>query len=125
MRNADLGMRNDDTLSLTGISFSFFPQSAIAIPHSDADCIHPPQTIEAQAKAKSKEDTKPKDAFESGKAADLNTLTVKQLQTLAKQNGVSIARTKSDFIKLLDQVEPGIDHFDLTGVALKSEAEES
>jgi hypothetical protein len=45
---------------------------------------------------------------------------VKQLQTLSKQNGVSIARTKSDFIKLLDQVEPGIDHSDLTGAALKA-----
>jgi hypothetical protein len=83
-------------------------------------CILPPQTVEAQAKAKSEEDAKLKDAFESGKVADLNTLTVKQLQTLAKQNGVSIARTKSDFIKLLDQVEPGIDHSDLTGAALKA-----
>lgn len=45
---------------------------------------------------------------------------MKQLQSLAKQNGVSIARTKSDFIKLLDQVEPGIDHSDLTGAALKA-----
>jgi SPP1 gp7 family putative phage head morphogenesis protein len=83
-------------------------------------CILPPQAVEAQAKAKSEEDAKLKDAFESGKVADLNTLTVKQLQTLSKQNGVSIARTKSDFIKLLDQVEPGIDHSDLTGAALKA-----
>jgi len=83
-------------------------------------CILPPRAVEAQAKAKSEEDAKLKDAFESGKVADLNTLTVKQLQTLSKQNGVSIARTKSDFIKLLDQVEPGIDHSDLTGAVLKA-----
>jgi len=89
-----------------------------------AACIIPPQTIEEQAKAKSEEDAKLKHAFESGEVADLNTFTLKQLQTLAKQNGVSIARTKSDFIKLLDQVEPGIDHSDLTGSVLKAKLTE-
>jgi SPP1 gp7 family putative phage head morphogenesis protein len=87
-------------------------------------CILPPKAIENQAKAKSKEDAKLKTAFESGNVADLNTLTVKQLQTLSKQNGVSIARTKSDFIKLLDQVEPGFDHSDLTGAVLKAKLKE-
>jgi len=81
-----------------------------------AACILPPQAIEGQAKAE--EDAKLKAAFESGQIADLNTLTVKQLQTLAKQNGVSIARTKAEFIKLLDQVEPGVDHSNLSGKAL-------
>jgi len=96
---------------------------AKAAAESDA-CILPPQAIEKQAKAKSKENAKLKAAFESGKVADLNTLTVKQLQTLAKQNGISIARTKPDFIKLLDQVEPGFDHSDLTGAALKAKLKE-
>jgi SPP1 gp7 family putative phage head morphogenesis protein len=81
-----------------------------------AACILSPQAIEEQAKAK--EEGKLKVAFESGQIADLNTLTVKQLQTLAKQNGVSIARTKAEFIKLLDQVEPGMDHSNLSGKAL-------
>ena len=85
-----------------------------------AACILPPQAIEEQAKAKAEEDAKLKAAFESGQIADLNTLTVKQLQTLAKQNGVSIARTKAEFIKLLDQVEPGVDHSTLSGAALKA-----
>jgi len=49
---------------------------------------------------------------------------VKQLQTLSKQNGVSIARTKSDFIKLLDQVEPGINHTDLAGSVLRAKLTE-
>jgi len=40
------------------------------------------------------------------------------LQPLAKQNGVSITRTKAEFIKLLDQVEPGVDHSGLKGKAL-------
>jgi len=90
---------------------------------SDA-CILPPQAIEKKAKAKSKEDAKLKAAFESEKVADLNTLTVKQLQTLAKQNGVSTARTKADFIKLLDQVEPGFNHSDLSGALLKAKLKE-
>jgi len=89
-----------------------------------AACILPPQAIEEQAKAKAEEDAKLKAAFESGQIADLNTLTVKQLQTLAKQNGVSIARTKADFIKLLDQAEPGFDHTNLTGAALKAKLKE-
>jgi SPP1 gp7 family putative phage head morphogenesis protein len=89
-----------------------------------AACILPPQAIEEQAKAKAAEDAKLKAAFESGQIADLNTLTVKQLQTMAKQNGVSIARTKADFIKLLDQAEPGFDHTNLTGAALKAKLKE-
>ncbi len=43
---------------------------------------------------------------------------VKQLQALSKQNGVSIARTKADFIKLLDELEPGVDHSGLKGKLL-------
>jgi len=96
---------------------------AKAAAESDA-CILPPQAIEKQAKAKSENDAKLKTAFESGKVADLNTLSVKQLQTLSKQNGVSIARTKADFITLLDQAEPGINHVDLTGAALKAKLKE-
>jgi len=37
---------------------------------------------------------------------------------LAKQNGVSIARPKADCIKLLDELEPGVDHSNLSGKAL-------
>ncbi len=84
----------------------------------------PPQAIEEQAKAKSQETAKLKAAFESGQIGDLSDLTVKQLQTLSKQNGVSIARTKADFIHLLDQVEPGLRHADLSGAALKAKLKE-
>ncbi|MHB1001955.1 MAG: minor capsid protein [Armatimonadota bacterium] len=81
-------------------------------------CIIPPQAIEQQAKQKSDEEAKLKAAFDSGEIADLSMLTVKQLQTLAKQNGIAIARTKADFIKLLDIAEPGIHHDDLSGAVL-------
>ena len=85
-----------------------------------AACILPPQTLEKLADAKAEEDAKLKAAFESGAIGDLNGLTVKQLQTLAKQNGIAIARTKADFIKLLDAAEPGIPHGDLGGEPLKA-----
>jgi len=85
-----------------------------------AACILPPQTLEKLADAKVEEDAKLKAAFDSGSIGDLSGLTVKQLQTLAKQNGIAIARTKTDFIKLLDTAEPGVLHGDLGGEALKA-----
>ena len=108
-----------------GAKASFFPLTAFAAPASSGDaCLLPPQAIEEQAAAKSQEAAKLKAAFESGQIGDLDGLTVKQLQTLSKRNGVSIARTKADFIKLLDQVEPGISHADLSGAALKAKLKE-
>ena len=108
-----------------GAKASLGPLRAIAAPaKSSPACILPPQTIEEQAKAKSQETAKLKAAFESGQIGGLSDLTVKQLQTLSKQNGVSIARTKADFIQLLDQVEPGIPHADLSGAALKAKLKE-
>jgi len=92
---------------------------ATAAPGQSA-CILPPQAIHDLAKQQAEEEKKLKEAFESGEVADLSALTVKQLQTLAKGNGISVARTKSDFIKLLDQVEPGVNHGDLSGAALQA-----
>ena len=92
--------------------------------HQGDACILPPNALEGMADAQAKENAKLKSAFENGDIAELNTLTVKQLQTLAKQNGVAIARTKADFIKLLDAVEPGIDHSDLVGAALSAKLKE-
>ena len=87
-----------------------------------ADDIQPyilsPQEIEHLARKKMEEEKKLKSAFDSGEIADLSALTVKQLQTLAKQNGISVSRTKADFIKLLDAAAPGIHHGDLSGSAL-------
>ena len=83
-------------------------------------CILPPHVLEGMADAQAQENAALKKAFESGEIGELEQLTSKQLQTLAKENGVSVARTKADFIKLLDQAEPGIDHSDLAGEALKA-----
>jgi len=108
-----------------------------------AACILPHQAIEEQAKAK--EDAELKAAFESGQIVDLNTLTVKQLQRLAKQNGWQghsqfCARRRNSLpartfqravtllschrfaraarTELLDELEPGVDHSGLKGKAL-------
>ncbi len=108
-----------------GAKAALIPLTALSAPVQSSDaCILPPQAIEEQAAAKSQEAAKLKSVFESGQIGDLDGLTVKQLQTLSKQNGVSIARTKTDFIKLLDQAEPGISHADLSGAALKAKLKE-
>jgi len=96
---------------------------ATAAPGQSA-CILPPQAIHDQAKQQAEEEKKLKAAFDSGEVADLGTLNVKQLRTLAKQNGISVARTKSDFIKLPDQVEPGVHHGDLSGTALQAKVKQ-
>ncbi len=87
-------------------------------------CILHPQAIHEQAKQKVEEEQKLKTAFEGGQIADLNALTVKQLQSLAKQNGIAVARTKSDFTKLLDAAEPGVGHADLSGAALQAKTKQ-
>lgn len=87
-------------------------------------CILPPQVLEGMADAQAKENAKLKSAFDSGNIEDLKTLTVKQLQNLAKGNGIAIARTKADFMKLLDAAEPGIDHSGLGGSALMDKLKE-
>ncbi|MGQ9795929.1 MAG: hypothetical protein ACUVR9_05830, partial [Desulfosoma sp.] len=85
--------------------------------HRQAPPASSPHTVEEHAKAKAAEEASLKAAFEGGQIADLNTLSVKQLQTLAKHNGVSIASTKVDFIHLLDAAESGVDHSSLAGAA--------
>jgi len=97
---------------------------AVAGEGNQSSCILPPQAIEQQAKQKADDDKKLKSAFDSGEIADLSGLTVKQLQTLAKQNGISIARTKADFIKMLDAAEPGVHHGDMSGAVLMAKVKQ-
>ena len=108
-------------MSICGSDLS--AQAAPKAAQGDA-CILPPHALEGMADAQAKENAKLKEAFEKGNADDLTALTVKQLQTLSKENGISIARTKVDFIKLLDQAEPGIDHSMLSGAGLKAKLKE-
>ena len=80
-------------------------------------CILSPDDVEAQA-AEVKADVAA--VNEALKTGQFETLTVKQLQTAAKKQGISIARTKADFIKLLDGIEPGVDHSGLSGKELQA-----
>jgi SPP1 gp7 family putative phage head morphogenesis protein len=108
-------------MSICGSDLS--AQAASKAAQGDA-CILPPHALEGMADAQAKENAKLKEVFENGNADDLTALTVKQLQTLSKENGIFIARTKADFIKLLNQAEPGIDHSMLSGAGLKAELKE-
>ena len=49
---------------------------------------------------------------------DITKMTVKQLQTLAKQRGIGIARTKSDFLRIIKVKNPEEDLDQLTGKTL-------
>jgi len=80
-------------------------------------CILSPDDVDAQAKEVKADVAVVNEALKTG---NFETLTVKQLQTAAKKQGISIARTKADFLKLLDEAEPGVDHLGLTGKNLKA-----
>ena len=49
---------------------------------------------------------------------DITKMTVKQLQALAKQRGIGIARTKSDFLRIIKEKNPDEDLDQLTGKTL-------
>ncbi|MHB9129973.1 MAG: phage head morphogenesis protein [Armatimonadota bacterium] len=92
--------------------------AASAAPSTGDACILPPQSIEGMAAAQAEEQKALKGAFESGDPGKLGALTLKQIQTLAKQQGVAIARTKADFLKLL--ADKGVDGSGLSGKSLEA-----
>ncbi|MDP8229015.1 MAG: KOW motif-containing protein [Candidatus Electryoneaceae bacterium] len=49
---------------------------------------------------------------------DVTKMTVKQLQALAKQRGIGIARTKSDFLRIIKEKNPEEDLDQLNGKTL-------
>jgi len=83
---------------------------------AEAACILPPQTIEEMAKKKQSEAIKIGQYMSKGL---WNKLTLKQLQDQAKANGISIARTKADFLKILKS-KTGTDFSHLSGKELKA-----
>jgi SPP1 gp7 family putative phage head morphogenesis protein len=94
-------------------------QAAPTEPQGDA-CILPPHVLEGMADAEAAENAALKAAFETGNLQDLQALTMAQVKKLAKQNGVSVARTKAEHLALLDLAEPGVDHSGLAGAALQA-----
>jgi len=89
-----------------------------AAPSTGDACILPPQSIEGMSAAQAEEQKTLKAAFEGGDPAKLGALTMKQVQTLAKGQGVAIARTKADFLKLL--ANKGVDGSGLSGKSLEA-----
>lgn len=81
------------------------------------DCILVPSEIADMAVKKHGEAIKVGTAVSQG---NFDKLTIKQLQKLAQNNCIAIARTKKDFIKLLKPLEPNIDLDSLKGAELKS-----
>jgi len=53
-----------------------------------------------------------------GEPTDVNKMTVKQLQALAKQRGIGIARTKPDFLRIIKEKNPDEDLDQLVGKTL-------
>ncbi len=53
-----------------------------------------------------------------GNSTEIKDMTVKQLQELAKQRGIGIARTKSDFLRIIKAKSPDEDLDQLTGKTL-------
>jgi hypothetical protein len=83
----------------------------------DYDCILVPSEIADTAVKKHGEAVKVGTAVLKG---DFDKLTIKQLQKLAQNNSISIARTKKDFLKLLNPFEPDLDLESLNSDHLRS-----
>ena len=60
----------------------------------------------------------PNNADQEGDSPDVTKMTVKQLQALAKQRGIGIARTKPDFLRIIKEKSPDDDLDQLVGKVL-------
>ena len=68
--------------------------------------------------SESASDTEGQDPHSEANEPDVTKMTVKQLQALAKQRGIGIARTKSDFLRIIKEKNPDEDLDQLTGKTL-------
>jgi len=66
----------------------------------------------------SQPEEQPSDAQREHESTDITKMTVKQLQALAKQRKIGIARTKSDFLRIIKEKNPDEDLDQLTGKIL-------
>ena len=82
--------------------------TAMAGPSDSAGaCVMTPQQVHDAAGAHKADLAKTNKAIKQG---DYDSLTQKQLQGECKKRGISIYRTKADFIKLLGKQNPGVDY---------------
>ena len=87
-----------------------------AAQQSDYECILVPSEISGMVAKKKADSIKVGQAVKSG---DFGKLTIQQVQKIAQANKIGIARTKSDFIKLLKPHEPFVDFDNIKGAGLK------
>ena len=71
-----------------------------------------------QSNSSSDSQEQPSGAQDEGESTDITKMTVKQLQALAKQRKIGIARTKSDFHRIIKEKNPDEDLDQLTGKTL-------
>ena len=87
-----------------------------AAQQSDYECILVPSEISGMVAKKKADSIKVGQAVKSG---DFGKLTIQQVQKIAQANKIGIARTKSDFIKLLKPHEPFVVFDNIKGAGLK------
>ncbi|MDP8238174.1 MAG: hypothetical protein P9X24_03705, partial [Candidatus Hatepunaea meridiana] len=73
-------------------------------------------STESDSSSESQE--QPSEAQSEGESTDITKMTVKQLQAQAKQRGIGIARTKSDFLRIIKEKNPDEDLDQLKGKTL-------
>ncbi|MDP8238815.1 MAG: hypothetical protein P9X24_06980 [Candidatus Hatepunaea meridiana] len=83
---------------------------------SDASSNEDESSDESDPSSQSEE--QPSEAQGEGESTDITKMTVKQLQALAKQRKIGIARTKSDFLRIIKEKNPDEDLDQLTGKTL-------
>ena len=71
-------------------------------------------TVDSEATSNTEE----RDPIAESGEQDITKMTVKQLQALAKQRGIGIARTKADFLRIIKEKNPDEDLDQLTGRTL-------
>jgi len=72
------------------------------------------QTVDSESESNAEE----QDPNAAANEQDITKMTVKQLQALVKQRGIGIARTKSDFLRIIKEKNPDEDLDQLTGKTL-------
>ena len=77
-----------------------------------------PNSPDDASPMKSKRSSKRDVSIEDLDLSDLSKLTVVQLQAVAISKGIAIARTKGDFLKIIEEKQPDIDMSSLKGSAL-------
>ena len=93
-------------------------QSTDAMPAQEAPQQQSSEAVNASKAEPAVETPLPSERSDEGKDLDVSKMTVKQLQALAKQRGIGIARTKDDFLRIIKEKHPDEDLECLKGKVL-------